>query len=370
MSVLRTPSRGPAVPVPPAATLRAARTDGATGPALRRLDLEIAAGERLVLLGPPGAGSSIVLDVLAGFIPLTSGQLLLDGRLVAEMPPHPRGIGLVLRNDGPLAHLTVAGTVGFAATARGGGREAAADILQAFNLTGLARRRAGNLSPEQRVRTALARALAGRPRLVLLDDPFAALAAPARDAVLDELLPALAASGAAAVLATTEPALALAFSERAAALEDGRVVQTGPVQTLYDAPANAAVARLLGEANCLPGRVTGVDGDVALVRLDCGLEVEADPAGAVAGRECLVFIRPGRIAVAAITAEEMGQGALPAVVTGLTWQGDHVRLTLAIGTAAPATLVVTRPASASLAGFSPGRTAAVAWQGRHARVLS
>ena len=293
---------------------------------------------------------------------------------------------MVLRDDGPLPHLTVAGTIGFALAGRrgagytdagdkdAGDKDALGAILQAFGLAGLGDRRGGELSPEQRVRAALARALAGRPRLVLLDEPFTGLDAAARDAVLGDLLPVLAATGAACVLATRDPAQALALGGRAAVLESGALLQSGPAQELYDSPATARVAGLLGEANCLPGQVESVENDIALVRLECGLEVEASAAAMMPGRPGVVFIRPERIAVAAGTAAAMGEGALPARVTALAWRGDHVRLTLALGTGAlgtatPAMLVVTRPAGVPLAGLAAGQMAAVAWQARHARML-
>ncbi len=356
---------------PPAAALRGVRLRRARAPALTGLDLQVAPGETLVLLGPAGAGKTEVLHLLAGFARPAGGEVLLDGRPASGLPPHRRGLGLVLRDDGPLAHLTVAGTIGFAVAASGeaAGGGAAGAIMQALGLTGLGDRRTRDLSPAQRVRTAFARALAARPRLLLLDEPFAGLDALARDALLDDLLPVLAGTGAACVLATCDAALALALGDRAAVLDGGALLQSGPVQHLYDAPATARVARLLGETNCLPGTVESVDDDIALVRLDCGLTVEATAIAAEPGGACLVFVRPERIAVAAGTATEMGEGALPAKVTALAWRGDHVRLTLALGTEAPASLVVTRPAGVPLAGLAAGQTAAIAWQVRHARVL-
>jgi ABC-type Fe3+/spermidine/putrescine transport system ATPase subunit len=373
VTALRTPSRGPATAgLPPAATLRGVRLGPAGRPALRGVDVVLAAGERLALLGPEGAGKTALLNLLAGFARPSAGEVLLDGRPAAALPPHRRGLGLVLPGDGPLAHLTVAGTIGFALAARGGtgGKPAVGAILQAWGLAGLADRRAHDLSPEQRVRAALARALAGRPRLVLLDDPFAAIGPTAREAVLDDLLGALAAGGAACVLATRDPALALAFGGKCAVLEGGALLQSGPVQMLYDAPATVRVGCLLGEANCLPGQVEQVEDGMALVRLDCGLRVEAEAAeAALRGRSCVIFVRPERIAVAAGTSAEMGEGALPGLVTALGWRGDHVRLTLALGEQTPARLVVKRPAGGPLAGMEPGQAVAIAWQARHARVL-
>lgn len=390
IAALRTPSRSAGLPLlPPAAVLR-----GVRGPALHGIDLDLAAGGRLALLGPTGAGKTAVLDVLAGFTRPAAGEVLLDGRAAAGLKPHRRRVGLVLRDDGPLAQLTIAGTIAFALAARRGAAEqerrgaaeeerrgaaeqdrgaadedAAGAIMQALGLAGLGGRRAGDLSPEQRARAALARALAGRPRLLLLDEPFARLDAVARDAVLADLLPVLDASGAACVLATSDAALALALGGRVAVLEGGAVLQSGPAQALYDSPATARVALLLGEANCLPGRVERVEDDIARVQLACGLDVEAAAGTIAAGQPCHVFIRPERVAVAAGTAAEMGEGALPATVTELAWRGDQVRLTLSLGATTPARLVVTRPAGVPLAGLAPGAPAAVAWQVRHARVL-
>ena len=355
-------------PSPPAAALRGVPVAGARRPGL---DLEVAAGGTLVLLGPAGAGKTAVLDVLAGFVRPAAGKVWLDGRAVGGLPPHRRGLGLVLAQDGPLPHLTVAGTIRFALAARGGagGEDAVGAVMQSFGLAGLGDRRARDLSPEQRVRTALARALVGAPRLVLLDEPFSGLDARTRDAVLGDLMAARGASGAAAVLATRDAALALAWGGPAVVLEDGALLQSGAVQALYDAPASERVARLLGEANCLPGRIEDVEDDVALVRLACGPLVEAAAAEARPGQPCLVFVRPERIAIAAGTAAEMGLGALPATVTARAWRGGQVRLTLALGKENPAALAVTRPAGVPLAGLEPGQAAAIAWQPRHARVL-
>jgi putative spermidine/putrescine transport system ATP-binding protein len=363
-------------PVPPAAALRGVHLDGAGRVALRAFDLQVASGERLALLGAAGAGKTAVLNVLAGFARPAQGEVVLDGRLAAGLPPHRRGLGLVLREDGPLPGMTVAGTIKFACDARRGDAAAVAGVMQALRLDGLGDRRGRELSPVQRVRVALARALVAGPRLVLLDEPFAGLDGLAREAVLGDLLAVLAAIGAACVVATRCPALALALGGAVAVLEQGVLLQSGPVRDCYDAPVSERVARLLGEANCLPGRIEDVEDDCAIVRLDCGLSVEADAAAAVPGRRCLVLVRPGRIAVAAGTAAEMGEGALPATVTALAWRGDHVRLTLALGTGTqgsregkPAALVVTRPAGVPLAGLAPGAAAAIAWQPRHARIL-
>ena len=211
-----------------------------------------------------------------------------------------------------------------------------------------------------------------RPGLLVLDDPCAGVAGPARAGLLRDLLAAAEAIGAAVVLATGDPEDALSLGGAVGVLVAGRLLQHGPVQAVYDAPASAPVARLLGEANLLPGQVEAIEDDIARVRLAAGPVVAARARdGLGPGRACLVFVRPERVAVAAIDAADMGERALAAELLALDWRGDHVRLTLRLGAAGarPALLVVKRPAGAVLAGLGPGEHAAVAWQPHHAAVL-
>jgi ABC-type Fe3+/spermidine/putrescine transport system ATPase subunit len=363
--VLRVASREAASTHPPVASLRGVRLAGAAG----ELSLELGRGEWLALLGPARAGKSAVIGLLAGLLRPAAGEVLLDGVPADGLPPHRRGVGLVLAQDGPLPGRTVGDTLRFAANRAAGAEEAVTSALAAFGLAASAGARAEQLDAAGRVRTAFARACAAGPRIWLLDEPFAGLEAEGWAALLAAFKAV--AAGVPCVLATRSPEQALALGGRVALLDAGVVLQEGPVQTVYDAPASVRAARLLGEANCLPGRVERVEDGLAEVRLDCGVVVEADAAGAVAGQAGVVMVRPERIAVAAGPADEMGERALPARVAGLAWRGDHVRLELLLGGAGgpAAPLAVRRPAGVPLAATAPGGTVAVAWQPWHARVL-
>jgi putative spermidine/putrescine transport system ATP-binding protein len=169
--------------------------------------------------------------------------------------------------------------------------------------------------------------------------------------------------------ATREAGEAMAAADRIAVLVDGRLRQCAAPRDLYEAPADATVARLLGEDNRLPGLVEAVEDGIARIRLACGPLVEADAGDLAAGRRCIVSVRPERIAVAAVSAAEMGEGAIPAMLRDIVFRGDHVRLIVSIGGFGGDSVVVRRPATAPLAGLVPGADLALAWQSHHARAL-
>lgn len=326
--------------------------------------LEIGRGRYCALLGD---GASSLLALVAGFAPAAGHELLLDGRPIGRTPAHRRDIALVGPGAALLGHLSVAGNLALVA-----GRRAAAEGLERLRLAELAGFRPNRLSPEQLVRAELARALASRPQLLLLDDPLRGLAPGMRAALGRDLRRMHQDLGLTVLHATSDAAEALALADQAAVLAGGRLRQVGPPQALYDEPASALVAGLLGEANFLPGIYAGDDDDLAEIHLDCGVAVRARPVDAVRGQRCLVAIRPERIALAAVTpeemGEEMGEGALPATVQEVAVLGDHLRLRLIVGApGAPAALIsVRRPAGAPIAGLSVGAPAALAWQPHHA----
>jgi putative spermidine/putrescine transport system ATP-binding protein len=365
-------------PEPSAAGWRGARLHARRGgtAVLDGLSLDLDARGRLALLGPRGAGKTAALMLLAGFARPDAGEILLGGRTATDVPPHRRDLGVVFQDDALLPHLTLSANVAFPLVARGIRREAHLDrvgwALEAFALAGLGERRPRDLDGEQRIRAALARAVVGHPKLLLLDDPCAGLDGMARAVLLRDVCAAAAAIDAALLIATRDPADALALGGRVAVLLAGGLQQYGAVQAVYDRPFSAPVARLLGEANLLPGLVEAIEEDIARVRLACGVAVEAlAHAGMGPGHPCVVFVRPERIAVAASDAADMGERAIPAEMVSVEWRGDHVRLVLRIGAddTRPATLLVKRPAGALLSGLAPGEKAAVAWQPHHARVL-
>jgi ABC-type Fe3+/spermidine/putrescine transport system ATPase subunit len=329
------------------------------------MSLDVAAAESLVLMGPPGAGQAALLRVVAGLERPDGGDFLLAGRPMLRTPAAQRGIGLALA-DQPIPPATTL-TAAVAAPLRAGGmaREAAAAAASAaLALLGLAGReaeRAGALGPTDLALLALARAAAGRPALVLLEEPFAGLDRASRTALQTKWQAVRHMLGAACLHVTTDEIEALRLADRIGVLAKGALRQIGTPEQLYDAPDDAFVARFLGEHNMLRGRTLEIEDDLARIRLECGPMVGARLADALPGQSCLVAIRPERVAVASVAAAEMGEGALPARLTETRFMGDHIRLTLEVGLPGrpPAVLLVKRPAG--VPGLRPGE-ASVAWR--------
>ncbi len=349
---------------------------GAALAPLDGLSLDIDPGEILALLGPPGGGKTTALMLLAGFERPDSGEIFLDGRMLAQTPPHRRNIGMVFPGPALFTHLDLAENVAFPLRQRNMTEidRRVADALERTGLAGLGRRKPAALTQEQQHRGALARAIAFQPKLLLLDEPFAALGRAAREAMQDLLRNLTGSPGPRPTIlhATTDAAEALAVADRIAVLDGGRLRQLGQAQAVYDSPADLAVARLMGPTNTLSGTVEAIEDDLAIVRLDCGPLVEALAIDIAANARCIIAIRPERVAVAAVDAEEMGDGAIAATVLEIRPRGDHTRLRLSLAerAGANAEIIVRRPAGVPLTGLAPGQPAAIAWQPYHARAFA
>jgi putative spermidine/putrescine transport system ATP-binding protein len=340
------------------------KTWRAGGPAaVEALDLDIARGELLTLLGPSGSGKTTTLMMLAGFEAPSAGRILLDGRDIARLAPHRRGIGVVFQSYALFPHMDVAGNVGFPLSVRGIGRaDRDARVQRALamvRLEGLAQRRPAELSGGQQQRVALARALVFEPPIVLLDEPLGALDKALREEMQLEIRHLHRRLGVTMMYVTHDQAEALTLSDRIAVFEAGRIRQLADPRTLYDRPADAFVAGFVGENNLLPGTIRERDGDDCLVQLDCGPLVPAQAADCGGpGEGCVVAVRPERIAVAGVAASDLGGGAWPATLQEAIFLGDHVRLRLAFGDGGE--VLAKRPAGA---GALPeaGGPAAIAW---------
>jgi putative spermidine/putrescine transport system ATP-binding protein len=349
-----------------------ARSFGAVH-AVDGLSLDLAAGECVTLLGPSGSGKSTTLALIAGFLRPERGEILLDNMPLLHTPPHRRGLGLVFQDAQLLPHLTAAENVAFPLSMRDAPRadrvarvRAALDMVRLLHLAG---RYSHQLSGGQAQRVALARALVLNPRLVLLDEPFGALDRQLREDMQTEVRALQRRLGFAMLHVTHDQSEALAVADRIGVIDAGRLRQIGTPRALYDAPADAFVARFLGENNRLSGHVEAVEDDIATVRLPGGRFVEARAEGVAAGRRCVVSIRPELIALAPISAEEMGEGALPAVLRDLVFRGDHMRISLDIAGPGGGPMIVKRPAGVPLLGLVPGAEVALAWQSHHARAF-
>ncbi|HEV7264345.1 MAG TPA: ABC transporter ATP-binding protein [Falsiroseomonas sp.] len=347
----------------------AATARGAMPPpaALDRLDLDVARGELLTLLGPSGSGKTTTLMLLAGFEMPDAGRILLEGRDIARLPPHRRGIGVVFQSYALFPHMTVAENIGFPLEARRIPRaERARRVARALDmvrLPDLAERRPAQLSGGQQQRVALARAMVFEPPVVLLDEPLGALDKALREEMQHEIRTLHRRLGLTMLYVTHDQSEALTLSDRIAVLAGGRLRQVATPRALYDEPEDAFVAGFVGENNRLPATLLHATREAALLRLDGGAQVRAKLAGAAQpGARCVVTVRPERVALPAPAPAD----ALSARLAEALFQGDHIRLRLALPGGAE--IVARRPVGEALP--PPGSEVALAWAPGDARAFA
>ncbi|HEY7955921.1 MAG TPA: ABC transporter ATP-binding protein [Polyangia bacterium] len=296
---------------------------------------ELASGSVTAVIGPSGAGKSTLLGVLAGLIKPDRGAVHFDGEEVTGHPPEARRLGVVFQELRLFDFLSARDNVGFgpkvAGIAPGERRRRVDEALALVRADRFADRPAKVLSGGERQRIAIARALATRPRGLLLDEPFGALDAELKRGLRDELGEVIRRLGLTVLLVTHDRDDAFALASRLIVLHDGRIAQAGDAAELYRAPASEYVATLLGEANLLP--LDGRDGD------------QARAAGArfrVLGTGARAVIRPEALALV-----EPAQATFRGTLVEARFAGGRWRLVVALRGAAPLIALVDAPPSSA-----------------------
>jgi molybdate transport system ATP-binding protein len=318
------------------------------------IDLQVDDGEVVALLGPNGAGKTTVLRAIAGLQPLDAGRIRLDGATLDDpatdtfVPTEQRPIGVVFQDYLLFPRLTALDNVAFGLRSRGldkaRARARARAWLERFKLGDFASAKPRTLSGGQAQRVALARALATDPRLLLLDEPLAALDASARLQVRTELRRHLATFAGARLLITHDPVDAVVLADRLVIIENGRVTQTGAPAAVVARPGTHYVAQLIG-INLLHATATSEH----TVRLDTGAQLTlADP---VPGPDVAIAIRPQAIALYRHEPDGSARNTWSATIADLEADRDRVRVTLA--GPVPTTAEVT-PAAVAELDLTPG----------------
>jgi iron(III) transport system ATP-binding protein len=319
------------LPAPDAAVACAGVSVGYGRPTLTDLDLAVAPGETLALLGSSGSGKTTLLNAIAGFVAPLAGEIWLAGGLASTpgrcLPPERRRIGMVFQDHALWPNMSVLDTVAYplrrGGAAKAAAREAAQAILAQMNLAPLAERRPGQLSGGEQQRVGLARALACEPALYLFDEPTAHLDASLRAQILEEVARRRAADGAAAIYATHDAAEALAIADRVAVLHSGRLAQAGPPADVYAEPDDLTVAGLTGPVSVLDapvraataGRYT-IDVGETSATVPAGSAPAADPAAPA------ILVRPDWARLAG-PAGPARSADLPGVLHEIRFRGPH-----------------------------------------------
>jgi spermidine/putrescine ABC transporter ATP-binding subunit len=281
-----------------------------TTTAVDRLDLDVAPGELFVLLGGSGSGKTTLLRAIGGFVQPAAGRITLDGVDIGGLPPHRRPVNTMFQSYALFPHMSAAANIGFGLRMRGLPRAEidarVAEMLDLVRLRGFGARRPAQLSGGQQQRVALARSLAPRPSLLLLDEPLSALDRNLRRDTREELVRLQRSLGIAFILVTHDQEEALTMADRIGVMHDGRLAQVGTPAEVYERPNTRFVAEFLGAANVLHAMAPTSGMQLELP----GLSATVRTATESAPGPVLLAIRPERVQLGGAGAPNALQGVI------------------------------------------------------------
>lgn len=305
--------------------------------AVDAVNLDVFDGEFLTLLGPSGSGKTTVLRMIAGFEPLTSGSIMLNGKDVTGVPAFERDVNTVFQDYALFPHMTVLENVEYGLKVKGVARperrNRATEILEVVQLVGFADRKPSQLSGGQRQRVALARALVNQPKVLLLDEPLGALDLKLREEMQVELKSIQRKVGITFVYVTHDQGEALSMSDRVVVFDAGKIEQVGTPREIYEHPATSFVAGFVGITNLFSG----------------------DRALQLVGRAGVFTLRPEHVQIS----EDLTKAGIRATITSIQYLGAECRVhCLVMGSGA----VISSGPSEQIARFNVGQVVALVWQ--------
>ena len=315
------------------------------GPEVRAVDdisLTIEPGSLVTLLGPSGSGKTTILRAIAGFEDITSGEILIDGESISYLPTHRRRLGMVAQDYALFPHMTVKENLAFGIRSSHRARRDSqrltdagintriSEMLEIVGLGGYGDRRPQQLSGGQKQRVALARALVTQPRVLLLDEPFAALDKHLREQLQVEVRRVQQQVGITTVFVTHDQGEALSMSDKIAVLDHGRLQQYAEPREVYDAPSTRFVAEFIGRTNLLEATVVNSTDTDAVVALTGGDTLSVATVRPVStGTPVYISVRPERLQLNhAATMSTVTGNSLAGTVVSTVYLGDRIDVTV------------------------------------------
>jgi putrescine transport system ATP-binding protein len=338
----------------------------ATAAAVDGVSLELAEGEFFALLGPSGCGKTTLLRMLAGFERPDAGRIVIAGQDMADVPPYARPVNMMFQSYALFPHMCVADNIAFGLRQdRRPKPEIEARVkamLDLVQLGPLARRKPHQLSGGEKQRVALARALVQEPKLLLLDEPLTALDRKLREETRFELVRIQQRVGITFLLVTHDQEEAMSMASRIAVMDQGRIVQIGAPDQVYERPADRFVAGFLGAINLFPARV--IDAVGGILSLDCsdagGRLAVAHERALAPGTEVSVALRPEKITLQPLP-DPGWANALTGTVRGVAYRGEASDVEIELPTGKIVRVTLANGMHRAGARFAPGQSVALGW---------
>jgi len=302
---------------------------------LRDINLDVAENEFFILMGPTGAGKTVLLEAIAGLVPIKSGTIYIGGKDITGLPPEKRGISIVYQDYALFPHLTVRDNITyglhFHKIDKRKAQERLAQLIEVLNLSHLQHRLPANLSGGEKQRVSVARALMVEPKVLLLDEPLSALDPRFREEVRGALKRLHKSSIITFVMVTHDFAEALSLAGRAAVMNNGRIEQVGEIEDIFKRPNSAFVADFVGMKNLFSAKFRGTKALVSGLEIELGV-TPVNSHGYIA-------IRPEDIVISRRRFSSSMRNSFPAVVTAIIDQGFYYEVRVQSGEVAFASLI-------------------------------
>ena len=342
--------------------------------AVDHVDLEVAQGKVFSLLGPSGCGKTTTLRLVAGLETLDEGDILIDGKVINDVPAYRRDCSTVFQTLALFPHMTVEGNIAYGLERRKVVKEEIkvriGEMVELMGLGGMEKRHPSQLSGGQRQRVALARSLVLKPKILLLDEPLASLDRKLRKEMQVELKRIQREVGITFLYVTHDQKVALSISDIIAVMANGKLEQIGSARDIYETPRTKLIADFMGASNIFPGKVKNGTGKDVEIETESGLKIIALKGKDGSGKEITgVSVHPELIDILPKGADVKGGNRFEGKITEMIYQGDFIETKVVIGRTGELVTANLGSEFGQETQFSPGEEVVLHWSPASSNIL-